>query len=215
MIPSFSGIKNLIPFARAEGDHNKNDDPDYNGSKGIILKKEFRKQIRSQRCIAIVSAFIVQADNKYYLVHLKNRPFALAGIFDNWKEPNKEEIIHSFALVTVPANEILRSININRMPVILEDYYASKWVNEKTALTTVTSLLNQYPSELMNAYPISNDISKPENNFKDLLKPIGDHLNPELLHPKIIKLPARSWGHKKKSAPEENKPDWGERNGIK
>src|SRR5271166_6457102 len=69
--------------ARAEGDHNPENDPDYMGAKGIIGKPAFRKPIRSQRCLVIASAFIegttTEGLNKPYLVYLKKRPFAFAG----------------------------------------------------------------------------------------------------------------------------------------
>ena len=46
--------------ARAEGDSNQEDNPTYRGATGIILKKAFRKPIRSQRCIVLASAFIIE-----------------------------------------------------------------------------------------------------------------------------------------------------------
>ena len=74
--------------ARAEGDYNQEDNPHFNGAKGIILKQAFRKPIRSQRCIVIASAFIegpsVLGLSKPYLIYLRNHqnPFAIAGIWD-------------------------------------------------------------------------------------------------------------------------------------
>ena len=44
--------------ARSEGDHNKEDDPAYNGAKGIINKPFFRTSIRNKRCWVIADAFI-------------------------------------------------------------------------------------------------------------------------------------------------------------
>ena len=53
-----SNEKMNLSNARAEGDSNKDNDQNFRGSKGIILKHEFRKPIRSQRCLIVASAFI-------------------------------------------------------------------------------------------------------------------------------------------------------------
>ncbi|MBK7965533.1 MAG: hypothetical protein IPK10_09720 [Bacteroidetes bacterium] len=44
--------------ARAEGDHNSDDDPNYRGAKGNHQQTFFRKPIRSQRCLVIADYFI-------------------------------------------------------------------------------------------------------------------------------------------------------------
>ncbi len=55
----FWSKKNMILInARTEGDHNKENDITYTGSRGIILKPSFRKPIRSQRCLVLADAFI-------------------------------------------------------------------------------------------------------------------------------------------------------------
>lgn len=71
--------------ARAEGDGNKNNDPEYTGGKGIISKPAFRKSIRSQRCLVIADAFIggtiTDSLDKPHLIYLENRKhFAFAGV---------------------------------------------------------------------------------------------------------------------------------------
>jgi len=74
----------VMPFVRAEGDRNAEDNSNYKGSKAIFLKPEFNRLIRYQRCLVLADAFIVGVDeNKPYLVYLrdKKRPFAFAGIW--------------------------------------------------------------------------------------------------------------------------------------
>ena len=56
--PSWATSKMMFINARAEGDHNPDNDPRYNGAKGIIQKPSFRKAIRSQRCLVLADAFI-------------------------------------------------------------------------------------------------------------------------------------------------------------
>ena len=41
-------------------------------------------------------------------------------------------------------------------------------------------MLEPFPGELMNAYPISTDIKKSTNDYAELIKPTGERLLPEL-----------------------------------
>ena len=45
----------IIPFARAEGERNSVDDPNYHGSKAFFLKPEFNRLIRYQRFLVVLS----------------------------------------------------------------------------------------------------------------------------------------------------------------
>ena len=49
--------------------------------------------------------------NKPYFVYLrdKQRPFSFAGIWDTWEDEDFQDH-HSFAIITVPANALLRKI---------------------------------------------------------------------------------------------------------
>lgn len=168
--------------ARVEGDYNQDDNPAFSGAKGIILKKAFRKPIRSQRCIVIASAFIEGPSNlglsKPYLSYLRNHqnPFALAGIWDTWLNPKTGFMENSFAIITTTANSLLHQIGNPRMPVILTDGEAKRWINSGTELSRITSMLNHYDSKLMNAYPIVPRIKNPLENDKQLIQPIGARL---------------------------------------
>ena len=171
--------------ARAEGDSNKEDNPSFRGAAGIIQKKAFRKPIRSQRCLVIASAFIEGPPNpgfsKPYMVYLRNHqnPFAMAGIWDTWYNPVIHETIYSFSIITTTANSLLRKISNSRMPVILSDREAIKWINPETELSCITGMLNHCDSKLMNAYPVSPRINNPDENDKLLIQPAGARLLPE------------------------------------
>jgi putative SOS response-associated peptidase YedK len=44
-------------------------------------------------------------------------PFALAGIWESWRQPETGEIVRTFAVITTSANELVVQIH-DRMPVI-------------------------------------------------------------------------------------------------
>jgi len=199
--------------ARAEGDSNAEDNPTFRGAAGIILKKAFRKPIRSKRCLVIASAFIEGPSdlglNKPYLIYLRNHqnPFAIAGICDTWLNPISGFNENSFAIITTTANSLLRQIGNKRMPVILTYSEAKKWINSNTALSSITFMLNHYDYKLMNSYPINPRIKNPSENDKLLIQPIGPRL---LIEEKraIIKYPYTSGYHSSKKAREDSEPTY-------
>ncbi len=182
----FWAKKGMYMFnARAEGDRNKVNNENYSGTKGIITKPSFRKPIRSQRCLVIADAFyegsMKEKLNKPYLVYLQNkqRPFAFAGIWDTWKDEDFQDH-HSFAIITVPANSLLRKIGHERAPVILNQGSEHYWLNGDTELSDVLSYLKPYPANEMNAYPVDNQMKNPKIDGRHLVEPVGKRLIKEV-----------------------------------
>ncbi|MFT4568321.1 MAG: putative SOS response-associated peptidase YedK [Saprospiraceae bacterium] len=171
--------------ARSEGDSNKENDPNYKGTKGIITKPAFRHTIRRKRCLVIADAFIEGSKkdrlNKPYLIYRRDglKPFALAGLWDSWTNKDTGEVISSFAIITTTANEILQKIGHHRSPVLLSQDNEAMWLDEETPLGEVTTILRPYPSNELNAYPISPAIKNPRAEGLDLLLPIGQRIYPE------------------------------------
>lgn len=202
---AFTGYIN----ARSEGDSNQSDDPKFHGAKGIIQKKAFRKPIRSQRCLVIATAFIAGPKDiglaKPYLFYLQNHknPFAFAGIWDTWIKPATLENENTFAIITTTANSMLQKIGQQRMPVILTDSQAKRWINPGAELSCITRMLTKLDSKLMNGYPISPRIKDPAQNDKALIQPVGGRITPELVAP-TFKIQTHGHYHSKKAQNPDN-----------
>ena len=187
MTPSWMNRPTLLINARAEGDHNSDNNPIYNGAKGIITKPAFRKPIRSQRCLIPADAFIEGPEkeklNRPFVVYLRDkvRPFAFAGIWDCWKNPVTSELIYSFSIITTVANEVTQKIQHHRSPVSLHPEDEKKWLSDTLPLSEVTRLLVPYPGELMNAYPIAPTIKNPAADDPGLIHPAGERIMTETL----------------------------------
>lgn len=173
----------LLINARAEGDGNPEDDCNYHGAKGIITKPSFRQAIRSQRCLVLADYFIegpkVEKLSRPYLIYLKRRPFAMAGIWDEWVNPETGEIIRSFAIITTPANALIRKMGHHRCPLVLDESDERRWLMAEH-LNEVTALLEIPSAEGMNAYPISPGIKNPRVNDLNLLAPTGPPIEPDV-----------------------------------
>ena len=177
--PSWAQKKMYVINARSEGDHNKEDEVHYSGAKGIISKPMFRSSIRSKRCLVIADAFLegpkVEKLSKPYCVYMRNgeRPFAFAGIWDEWVDKSSGELFKSFAIITTQANSLTQKIGHHRSPVILNQEDEALWLDSAAELSEITSLLQPMPGDRMNAYPVSADIKSPKNDSLHLLKPMG------------------------------------------
>ena len=191
--PSWSKKKTYVINARSEGDHNKKNDPTYKGAKGIIKKPFFRSSIRSKRCLVIADAFIegttkekLSSPFAVYLIN-KQRPFAFAGIYDQWIDQETGEILNSFAIITCPPNKLMQMIPHHRMPVILKPEDYETYLSQDAPLDSITSLLKPFDPKEMNAYPISNEIKNPSLKDASLLEPIGPPLQKEYFYRQELK----------------------------
>src|ERR671922_108428 len=153
------------------------------GRKPINAKAEtvsrlatFRLAYAKRRCIVPVDNFFEwqrkgPGPRQPYAVAMKDgSPFALAGLWENWRRPGSEEWMRTFAVVTTAANTLMSVIH-DRMPVILhpEDY--DRWLS-KTELDP-RELLVPYPAEPMTMWPISRRVNSAANDDPDLLTPVS------------------------------------------
>ena len=108
-----------------------------------------------------------------------NKPFAFAGIWEDWVNKETGEVVRSFAIITSVTNSLLQKIGHHRSPVILNPEQESQWLNPDLPLAEVTAMLRPFDARLMNAYPISPAIKTPGANGITLLQPIGQRIEKE------------------------------------
>jgi len=151
------------------------------GRKPINAKAEtvaklpmFRTAYAKRRCIIPVDGFFewqaikdVNAKQPYAIAMKDGSPFGLAGIYDNWKDPETEEWIRTFAIITLPANKLLDQIH-HRMPAILEPDTYARWLGPDP---DPHDLIISYPSERMKMWPISRRVNSPANDDEAILEP--------------------------------------------
>jgi len=132
----------------------------------------FRDAYALRRCIVPVDGFfewraIRGAGRKQpYAIAMKDcSPFALAGLWENWRNSNTGEWERTFAIITVPSNELISQIH-NRMPAILKPESYDRWLGLEH---DPHDLLITYPSEPMTMWPISTRVNKPENDDPSIL----------------------------------------------
>jgi len=179
--PSWANKQMYLLNARAEGDLNKDDNPQYQGDFGIFQKPAFREAIQFKRCLVVADCFYEgtkeEGLDKASLVYLRNRKaFAFGGIYSSWTNPKNGTILNSFAIVTTRPNDLMLRIGHHRCPVILSKSDETKWLQTSSPITEIQSLFMPFSSELMNAYPVSAEIKSSKNEGRNLVEPIGERI---------------------------------------
>lgn len=143
----------------------------------VAEKPSFRAAFKKRRCLVIATGFYewqVQGRAKQPLwIGLKShRPFAFAGLWEQWK-PTEGEPLETCTILTTEPNELLAPIH-NRMPVILAPTAYDQWLNPTfQRAESLKALLRPYSSEELTAYPVSTLVNNPRNDVRQCLEPVS------------------------------------------
>jgi putative SOS response-associated peptidase YedK len=145
-----------------------------NARKETLLEKStFKNAVNKKRCIVPFDGFYEwkkTEDGKqpYRIVTTDTEIFSVAGLWERWKSPEHEDI-YSFTLITQEPNELMADIH-NRMPAILRPDQERDWLDMNIPSEDAIQMLQPYPSELMNAYPVSKRVGNVRENDEELIQ---------------------------------------------
>ncbi|WP_046243929.1 SOS response-associated peptidase [Hymenobacter terrenus] len=140
----------------------------------LTEKPSFRQLLGRRRCLVLADSFFEwQATPAGKVPHrislCDERPFAFAGLWDEWLDRTTGELHPTFTIITTEPNELMVNIH-NRMPVILPSRAAEQaWLNDSLGLTAHQQLLLPYDATAMQAYVISKRVNSPANNDPEVL----------------------------------------------
>jgi putative SOS response-associated peptidase YedK len=138
-------------------------------------KPMFRNLVRNRRCIVPASGFYEwkregEKKTPYYFYLKDTDIFGFAGLYDIWSDGNGGEL-RTYTVITVPANEVMEPVH-DRMPAILSKEAEGYWLDPAFQVPfDLTAMLSPYPANLMQAYPVSDDVNSPRNNVPVLIEP--------------------------------------------
>jgi putative SOS response-associated peptidase YedK len=139
----------------------------------LATKPMFRSAVRQHRCLIPADGFYEwqqtaggsRGKKQPYFIHRPDDgPFAFAGLWDVWKQPNSEPsnkplTIESCTIVTTEANATLRELH-ERMPVVLAPSDYAKWLDPNV----------ENPAEL-------EHLLAPCGEEELVAEPVGTHVN--------------------------------------
>ncbi|MCD4664861.1 MAG: SOS response-associated peptidase, partial [Bacteroidales bacterium] len=145
-------------------------------AESITEKASFKHPFKRKRCLVLSDGFFewkkISSNEKIpYRITMRDKSlFAMAGIWDSWKEKTGE-LINSFSIITIAPNNLMEQIH-SRMPVIIEKDDEQKWLLENDP-EFLKSLLKPFNSNLMTAYPVSKLVNSPVNDNSEILKAVN------------------------------------------
>jgi putative SOS response-associated peptidase YedK len=143
----------------------------------IAEKPAFSHSYQRHRCLVPATGFYEWKKTPQgripYNVCLKDHSlFAMAGLFDRWTSPEGQELF-TFTIVTTEPNSLSRPLH-DRMPAILRREHEPLWLQtEPLSMDELFEVTAPYPSEEMEAYPVTSAVNTPANDTADLIKPVN------------------------------------------
>lgn len=151
-------------------------------SETVSEKPSFRVAFQSRRCLVLADGFYEWQRSKtpkqpYYFKLRSDRVFAFAGLWEHWRGKDGSEI-ETCTLLTTEPNELMAPIH-DRMPVILNSDSYELWLDANQKKDAIQKLFDPFPSDKMEAYPISTFVNSPQNDSPRCIEPV--RAQPDLL----------------------------------
>ncbi|MDB5560165.1 MAG: yedK [Enterovirga sp.] len=139
----------------------------------------FKGAYAKRRCLVPVDGFyewrkIGAAKQPYAIGLADGEPFTLAGLWENWKDPDTGAWQRTFTIVTTDANSLVGKLH-DRMPVIIAPQDRDRWLTDPDP----RDLIRPFPAEAMRMWPVSRDVNSPKNDGRELLEPVPEPGWPE------------------------------------
>ena len=147
-------------------------------SESLTEKAAFKNLLKSHRCIIPMDGFyewkkVGKQKVPYRMITTDQDTFGVAGLWDSWKDPTSDEILHSFTVITVGANKLMEAIH-DRMPAILTKANERIWLDQEIKPQDAIQLLLPYAEQDMKAYRVSPKINSVKERDSDLIDDFGD-----------------------------------------
>lgn len=148
----------------------------------VAEKPSFREAFKRRRCIVPADGWYEWAraektKQPWYYTSLGGEPFAFAGLWEKWSDPQTGESVESCALITVAANSLAVNVH-DRMPAILKPDDVERWL-EGTSEDELAACLAPFPSDGMTARMVGTRVNAVRNDDPACLDPPAPEGPPE------------------------------------
>jgi putative SOS response-associated peptidase YedK len=144
-------------------------------SETVAERPSFRDSYNERRCLVVADGFYEwqpagRRKQPYWIGLRDRRPFAFAGLWDQWRTP-EGQILDSCTILTTDTNDALRDLH-DRMPVILDPKDHDLWLDLETVPWELESLLRPYPPERIAFFPVSTRVNWVDNDDPECVEPL-------------------------------------------
>ncbi len=146
-------------------------------SETVAEKPAFRSAFKRQRCLVLADGFYewqkvgAGAKQPFHIRLAGGGPFAFAGLWEHWQKEG--QTVESCTLLTTGPNGLMAPIH-DRMPVILDPAEYELWLDPRqTDRARLEPLLDSFPAEGMEAWPVSRLVNSPGNDSPRCIEPVS------------------------------------------
>jgi putative SOS response-associated peptidase YedK len=147
----------------------------------LMNSSMWRESFLYRRCLVPVDTFVEwqRIDSKTKLPWMfamkDDKPFALGGVWRDWRSPDRKTQMETFAIITTEPNELLvEKTGHDRMPVVVKSADYQRWLQPGPAEHPPLDLIRPFDSDKMKAWRVDRRINSVKNNDETLSSPIGD-----------------------------------------
>ncbi len=142
----------------------------------VAEKPAYRAAYRHRRCLVLADGFYEwqrgnDGKTPYYISLASDEPFALAGLWEQWKDRQSDDVLETATLITMEANDFMAPLH-HRMPVVLQPETADEWLAGSNEL--LDSIAERMPA--LQAWPVDKRVNNARNEGADLIDVAGDVL---------------------------------------
>lgn len=145
----------------------------------VASKPAFRAAFRRRRLLILTDGFYEwKREGKQKLPWLfqvdEGKPFAMAGLWESWTDPDTLEEVRSCTIITCDGNEVMTPVH-HRMPVILPEEHWELWLDESQQdPAALQELLRPFPAERMGARRVSEYVNNARHQGPECQAPIEE-----------------------------------------
>ena len=161
-------------------------------SETVSSNGAFRAAFRARRCLILADGFYewrsadrggkTPVKQPYRVTLADGAPFAFAGLWEHWKNPETGAPMESCTIITTEANRTLAPIH-HRMPVILPSQAHAAWLDPAARGDGLQALLRPYPADRVVVFPVSSAVNSVKNDAPSLTARTGPNLDPGAPNP--------------------------------
>jgi putative SOS response-associated peptidase YedK len=140
----------------------------------IASKPAFREPFKRSRTLIISNGFyewqkISEKEKQPMRIGLKDSSvFGLAGLWDSWTAEDGN-VLETCTIITCEPNSLMKPIH-DRMPVLIGKENEQSWLDPGIKDPAILeSFLTPYPSDEMNAYPVSKIVGNVKNDVPECI----------------------------------------------
>ena len=150
-------------------------------SETIATSPAFREAWKTRRCLVPADWFyewqkLDEKTKQPYAIAMKgDGMFALAGLWEKWKDKTTGQVLRTYTILTTDPNELMEPIH-NRMPVIIPPKDYERWMASTDPAHLPVDLLKPYPAEEMKVWKVGKAVENTRNNDASLLEPLRENV---------------------------------------